>query len=81
MINSDKVINFDVYMVFVSIVITHKESSHEIFFQLAVRHGVKFFETSALSGVNVEEAFMTMAGDIKKKTEKKLVRVILHFHS
>jgi len=39
---------------------------------LAVRHGVKFFESSALSGLNVEEAFLTMAGDIKKKTEKKL---------
>jgi len=39
---------------------------------LAVRHGVKFFETSALSGINVEEAFMTLASDIKKKTEKKL---------
>jgi Ras-related protein Rab-8A len=37
---------------------------------------VKFFETSALSGVNVEEAFLTMAGDIKKKTEKKLVSFI-----
>lgn len=44
-------------------------------FQLAVRHGVKFFETSALSGQNVEEAFLTMAGDIKKKTEKKLVGI------
>lgn len=39
---------------------------------LAVRHGVKFYETSAQSGVNVEEAFMTMAADIKRKTEKKL---------
>eukprot|EP00116_Pleurobrachia_bachei_P010113 sb/3470375/ len=39
---------------------------------LAVKHGVKFFETSALSASNVEEAFMTMAADIKRKTEKKL---------
>ena len=47
--------------------------SRYVLIQLAVKHGVKFFETSALSGQNVEEAFLTMAGDIKKKTEKKLV--------
>ena len=45
--------------------------------QLAVKHGVKFFETSALSASNVEDAFMTMAADIKRKTEKKLVRLLI----
>jgi len=39
---------------------------------LAVRYEVKFFETSALSGATVEEAFLTLAGDIKKKMDKKL---------
>lgn len=39
---------------------------------LAIKYGVKFFETSALSGVSVEQAFLTLASDIKKKTEKKL---------
>lgn len=42
-------------------------------FQLAIEYGIKFMETSAKASVNVEEAFTTLARDIKAKTEKKLV--------
>lgn len=41
--------------------------------QLAVEYGIKFMETSAKSSINVEEAFYTLARDIKAKMEKKLV--------
>ncbi|XP_012258873.1 ras-related protein Rab-8A isoform X2 [Athalia rosae] len=40
--------------------------------QLAVEYGIKFMETSAKASINVEEAFYTLARDIKAKTEKKL---------
>ncbi|GAB6031879.1 Ras-protein Rab-8A [Chamberlinius hualienensis] len=40
--------------------------------QLAIEYGIKFMETSAKAGINVEEAFFTLARDIKAKTEKKL---------
>lgn len=42
--------------------------------QLAVEYGIKFMETSAKASINVEEAFYTLARDIKAKMEKKLVR-------
>lgn len=42
--------------------------------QLAVENGIKFMETSAKASINVEEAFMTLARDIKTKMDKKLVR-------
>ena len=42
--------------------------------QLAVEHGIKFVETSAKNSVNVEEAFFTLARDIKAKMDRKLVR-------
>lgn len=45
--------------------------------QLAVEYGIKFMETSAKASVNVEEAFHTLARDIKTKTEKKLVSLML----
>lgn len=45
--------------------------------QLAVEYGIKFMETSAKSSINVEEAFYTLARDIKAKMEKKLVRFFL----
>ncbi|XP_037090760.1 ras-related protein Rab-8A-like [Pollicipes pollicipes] len=40
--------------------------------QLANEYGIKFLETSAKSSINVEEAFFTLARDIKSKMEKKL---------
>lgn len=43
--------------------------------QLAVEYGIKFFETSAKASIRVEEAFFTLAKDIKTKIDKKLVRI------
>ncbi|KAK3752561.1 hypothetical protein QZH41_013421 [Actinostola sp. cb2023] len=40
---------------------------------LAVEYGIKFMETSAKASINVEEAFFTLARDIKLKMDKKLV--------
>ncbi|CAG0884209.1 unnamed protein product [Cyprideis torosa] len=40
---------------------------------LAVEYGVRFLETSAKSAINVDEAFHTLARDIKTKTEQRLV--------
>lgn len=48
--------------------------------QLAVEYGIKFMETSAKSSINVEEAFYTLARDIKAKMEKKLVRKHKSYH-
>ncbi len=42
--------------------------------QLAVEYGIKFLETSAKNSINVEEAFFTLARDIKIKMEKRSVR-------
>ncbi|CAD5111737.1 DgyrCDS1022 [Dimorphilus gyrociliatus] len=39
---------------------------------LAVENGIKFMETSAKQSHNVEEAFFTLARDIKAKMDKKL---------
>nr|CAD7572279.1 unnamed protein product [Timema californicum] len=41
--------------------------------QLAIEYGIKFMETSAKASINVEDAFFTLARDIKTKMEKKLV--------
>ena len=38
---------------------------------LAVQHSIDFIEASALSGVNVREAFMRMARRVKIKHEAK----------
>ena len=49
--------------------------------QLAVEHSIKFVETSAKNSVNVEEAFFTLARDIKAKMDRKLVRITFSSHS
>ena len=38
---------------------------------------MKFMETSAKASINVEEAFVTLARDIKAKMDKKLVGVLI----
>lgn len=40
--------------------------------QLALQHNIKFMETSAKATVNIEEAFTTLARDIKLKMEKRM---------
>lgn len=39
--------------------------------QLALQHSIKFMETSAKANINIEEAFTTLARDIKLKMEKR----------
>ncbi|XP_077996973.1 ras-related protein Rab-8A-like [Glandiceps talaboti] len=39
---------------------------------LAIEYGIKFMETSAKLSINVEEAFNTLARDIKAKMDKKM---------
>ena len=53
---------------------THFQVSKERGEELAIEYGIKFMETSAKASINVEEAFFTLARDIKAKMEKKLVR-------
>uniref|UniRef100_A0A4W6G2J1 Ras-related protein SEC4 n=1 Tax=Lates calcarifer TaxID=8187 RepID=A0A4W6G2J1_LATCA len=40
--------------------------------KLALEYGIKFMETSAKANINVENAFLTLARDIKAKMDKKL---------
>ncbi|KAL3884345.1 hypothetical protein ACJMK2_024492 [Sinanodonta woodiana] len=40
--------------------------------QLAIEHGIKFMETSAKASINVDEAFFTLARDIKGKMDRKM---------
>jgi small GTP-binding protein len=40
--------------------------------QLAIEYGIKFMETSAKASINVEEAFLTLARDIKSKMDRKM---------
>ena len=44
--------------------------------ELAIEYGIKFMETSAKASINVEEAFFTLARDIKCKMEKRLVNIM-----
>ncbi|XP_044065194.1 ras-related protein Rab-13 isoform X1 [Siniperca chuatsi] len=39
--------------------------------KLAKDHGIRFFETSAKSSINVEESFLSLARDILQKSSKK----------
>lgn len=39
--------------------------------KLAKDHGIRFFETSAKSSINVEESFLALASDILQKSSKK----------
>ncbi|PIK46587.1 putative GTPase-like isoform X1 [Apostichopus japonicus] len=41
--------------------------------KLAIEYGIKFMETSAKASINVEEAFVTLARDIKAKMDRKLI--------
>uniref|UniRef100_A0A3P8RHQ4 Ras-related protein Rab-13 n=1 Tax=Amphiprion percula TaxID=161767 RepID=A0A3P8RHQ4_AMPPE len=41
--------------------------------KLAIDYGIKFLETSAKSGINVEEAFFTLATDIMSPLNRKMV--------
>ena len=47
--------------------------------ELAIEYGIKFMETSAKASINVEEAFFTLARDIKCKMEKRLVIINFFF--
>ena len=48
--------------------------------ELAIEYGIKFMETSAKASINVEEAFFTLARDIKCKMEKRLVNIMIFFY-
>ncbi len=45
--------------------------------KLAIEYGMKCMETSAKHNENIENAFFTLARDIKIKTEKRLVIVLI----
>ncbi|XP_043116414.1 ras-related protein Rab-13 isoform X1 [Puntigrus tetrazona] len=50
---------------------TKRKVSKEIGEKLAKEHGIRFFETSAKSSINVEESFASLARDILLKSNKK----------
>ncbi|XP_044847948.1 ras-related protein Rab-13 isoform X1 [Mauremys mutica] len=54
---------------------TRRKVQRERAEKLAKEHGIRFFETSAKSSVNVEEAFNTLAQDILLKSTKKLGKI------
>lgn len=47
--------------------------------KLAIEYGMKFMETSAKLNENIENAFFSLARDIKEKTEKRLVNLLINF--
>ncbi|XP_053821795.1 ras-related protein Rab-8A isoform X2 [Vidua chalybeata] len=44
--------------------------------KLAASFGIKFMETSAKANINIENAFFTLARDIKAKMDKKLAQLM-----
>ncbi|XP_019340292.1 ras-related protein Rab-8A isoform X7 [Alligator mississippiensis] len=44
--------------------------------KLAASFGIKFMETSAKANINIENAFFTLARDIKAKMDKKLRNIL-----
>ncbi|MED6248950.1 Ras- protein Rab-13 [Ataeniobius toweri] len=48
-----------------------RKVSKEMGEKLAKDHGIRFFETSAKSSINVEESFLALAQDILYKSTKK----------
>ena len=42
---------------------------HDLQLFVLAEHGIRFFETSAKNGINVEEAFSTIARDIKRRLD------------
>ncbi|XP_030365682.1 ras-related protein Rab-8A isoform X1 [Strigops habroptila] len=48
--------------------------------KLAASFGIKFMETSAKANINIENAFFTLARDIKAKMDKKLVSNFYFIH-
>ncbi|XP_026039762.1 ras-related protein Rab-13 isoform X2 [Astatotilapia calliptera] len=50
---------------------TKRKVSKETGEKLAKDHGIRFFETSAKSSINVEESFLALARDILQQSSKK----------
>lgn len=68
-----------IYIIYIYDIISYhilRQVSKERGEQLAIEYGIKFMETSAKASINVEEAFLTLASDIKAKTEKRMVSSI-----
>ena len=59
------------FFIFSSLSKVSKERGEE----LAIEYGIKFMETSAKASINVEEAFFTLARDIKAKMELSLIHI------
>ena len=70
--------NIDVFKLFIYLFFCFQVSK-ERGEELAIEYGIKFMETSAKASINVEEAFFTLARDIKCKMEKRLVIIYFFF--
>ncbi|KAK1794696.1 hypothetical protein P4O66_001407 [Electrophorus voltai] len=53
-----------------------RKVSSDVGEKLAKDHGIRFFETSAKSSINVEESFAALARDILMKASKKALRPV-----